>query len=162
MVAWQHRFGNALPQIHPRKQITRTHLLLRTGSDYSSLVHRNKTFPFHPHPYGARLERKRTLPRAKNSPPDCFYGSCAAAALSSPAWRIKNGVSPKGYTVFGTPEGTRTPNPRNRNPMLYPLSHWRISESPIIIAGFPGFVKRKWKNFLLPADSFCANGCFSQ
>ena len=26
----------------------------------------------------------------------------------------------------GTPEGTRTPNPRNRNPMLYPLSHWRI------------------------------------
>ena len=27
---------------------------------------------------------------------------------------------------FGTPEGTRTPNPRNRNPMLYPLSHWRI------------------------------------
>ena len=23
----------------------------------------------------------------------------------------------------GTPEGTRTPNPRNRNPMLYPLSH---------------------------------------
>ena len=27
---------------------------------------------------------------------------------------------------FGTPEGTRTPNPRTRNPMLYPLSHWRI------------------------------------
>ena len=105
-------------------------------------IRRNRTFPFHPHPYGARLERKRTLPRAKNSPPDCFYGSCAAAALSSPAWRIKNGVSLKGYTVFGTPEGTRTPNPRNRNPMLYPLSHWRISESPIIIAGFPGFVKR--------------------
>ena len=26
----------------------------------------------------------------------------------------------------GTPEGTRTPNPRNRNPMLYPLSHRRI------------------------------------
>ena len=25
--------------------------------------------------------------------------------------------------LFGTPEGTRTPNPRNRNPMLYPLSH---------------------------------------
>ena len=28
-------------------------------------------------------------------------------------------------TFHGTPEGTRTPNPRNRNPMLYPLSHWR-------------------------------------
>ena len=25
--------------------------------------------------------------------------------------------------IAGTPEGTRTPNPRNRNPMLYPLSH---------------------------------------
>ena len=29
-------------------------------------------------------------------------------------------------TYYGTPEGTRTPNPRNRNPMLYPLSHRRI------------------------------------
>ena len=28
--------------------------------------------------------RRGTLPRAKNSPPDCFYGSEAAAALSSP------------------------------------------------------------------------------
>ena len=86
-----------------------------------------------------------------------------AFKFSSPFyWEYKNGVSRMGYTVFGTPEGTRTPNPRNRNPMLYPLSHWRISESPIIIAGFPGFVKRKWKKFLLPADSFRANGCFSQ
>ena len=59
---------------------------------------RNKMFPFHPHPYGARLEWKRTLPRAKNSPPDCFYGSCAAAALSSPAFSFGSG---------GTPEGTR-------------------------------------------------------
>ena len=31
-----------------------------------------------------------------------------------------------GLSCLGTPEGTRTPNPRNRNPMLYPLSHWRI------------------------------------
>ena len=30
-------------------------------------------------------------------------------------------------TRYGTPEGTRTPNPRNRNPMLYPLSHRCIS-----------------------------------
>ena len=45
-------------------------------------------------------------------------------------------------TRYGTPEGTRTPNPRNRNPMLYPLSHRRISESLTIIAGFPPFVKR--------------------
>ena len=37
-VTWQHRFGNVLPQIHPRKQIIRTRLPQRTGSDYSSLV----------------------------------------------------------------------------------------------------------------------------
>ena len=29
-------------------------------------------------------------------------------------------------SFIGTPEGTRTPNPRNRNPMLYPLSHRRV------------------------------------
>ncbi len=45
-----------------------------------------------------------------------------------------------GFALFGTPEGTRTPNPRNRNPMLYPLSHWRIC-SLCIIAGFVWFVK---------------------
>ena len=43
---------------------------------------------------------------------------------------------------FGTPEGTRTPNPRNRNPMLYPLSHRRVLvDSLNIIAGFFQFVK---------------------
>ena len=52
-----------------------------------------------------------------------------------------------GFAQFGTPEGTRTPNPRNRNPMLYPLSHRRIFQSQIIIAGFAGFVKRKTKFF---------------
>ena len=31
---------------------------------------------------------------------------------------------------FGTPEGTRTPNPRNRNPMLYPLSHRCMPSQP--------------------------------
>ena len=154
---------------------------------------RNKTFPFHPHPYGARLEWKRTLPRAKNMPLACFLN-----ALSSPAfpfgsggtpegtryikelppssrrqatvhWTVafycsspfyleyKNGVSPKGYTVFGTPEGTRTPNPRNRNPMLYPLSHWRIHLKCLsIIAEFGPFVKGgRRKNF--PSLTSCAS-----
>ena len=46
----------------------------------------------------AAPEWKRALPRAKNMPPDCFYGSCAAAALSSPAFPFGSG---------GTPEGTR-------------------------------------------------------
>ena len=32
---------------------------------------------------------------------------------------------------FGTPEGTRTPNPQNRNLMLYPLSHRRVCSSII-------------------------------
>lgn len=36
-------------------------------------------------------------------------------------------------TRHGTPEGTRTPNPRNRNPMLYPLSHWRISSVAYVL-----------------------------
>ena len=119
---------------------------------------RNGMFSFHPHPYGVRLEWKRTLPRAKNMPLACFLN-----ALSSPAWRIKNGVSLKGYTVFGTPEGTRTPNPRNRNPMLYPLSHWRISVSLNIIAGFSEFVKSKVKNFLRfpPRDRLWKHSCNS-
>ena len=38
-VTWQHRFGNVLPQIHPRKQIIRTRLPQgRSGSDYIGLV----------------------------------------------------------------------------------------------------------------------------
>ena len=55
--------------------------------------------------------------------------------------------------LFGTPEGTRTPNPRNRNPMLYPLSHRCIClDSLDIIAGFSRFVKGWKQNFsvLLP------------
>ena len=53
-----------------------------------------------------------------------FYGS-------SPRYKNNPNPSPTeirfGLFFFGTPEGTRTPNPRNRNPMLYPLSHRRIS-----------------------------------
>ena len=50
--------------------------------------------------------------------------------------------------IDGTPEGTRTPNPRNRNPMLYPLSHRRIPLiSLAIIAVFSVFVKRLGKIF---------------
>ena len=47
--------------------------------------------------------------------------------------RDKINPNPKtrfGLFFFGTPEGTRPPNPRNRNPMLYPLSHRRISLQP--------------------------------
>ena len=37
-----------------------------------------------------------------------------------------------GFSETGTPEGIRTPNPQNRNLMLYPLNHGRISSSVII------------------------------
>ena len=111
-------------------------------------------------------EWKRTLPRAfkshlgilvestpegtryiKELPPSSRRQATVHRTIafycSSPFYlEYKNGVSPKGYTVFGTPEGTRTPNPRNRNPMLYPLSHWRIHLKCLaIIADKAGFVK---------------------
>ena len=50
----------------------------------------------------------------------------------------------------GTPEGTRTPNPQNRNLMLYPLSHRRIRFA--IIAMFSRFVKGEFV--------FFENSCF--
>ena len=40
--------------------------------------------------------------------------------------KIQNRQTSARFADFGTPEGTRTPNPQNRNLMLYPLSHWRI------------------------------------
>ena len=40
--------------------------------------------------------------------------------------KIQNRQISARFADFGTPEGTRTPNPQNRNLMLYPLSHWRI------------------------------------
>ena len=50
---------------------------------------------------------------------------------SSPKYKNNPNPSPTeirfGLFCFGTPEGTRTPNPRNRNPMLYPLSHRCVS-----------------------------------
>ena len=55
--------------------------------------------------------------------PDCLI----EMGLSHACHIQKTGYPEKDNPSFGTPEGTRTPNPRNRNPMLYPLSHWRIS-----------------------------------
>ena len=83
-----------------------------------------------------------------------LYLRFAQAGLSSPLRHTKKrGIPLWDNPFFGTPEGTRTPNPRNRNPMLYPLSHWRISDSLSIIAGFSGFVKRKdGKIFPLPRE----------
>ncbi len=54
---------------------------------------------------------------------------------------ITNGVHTVHPACYGTPEGTRTPNPQNRNLMLYPLSHRCVC--PNIIANQITFVKRK-------------------
>ena len=93
---------------------------------------RNKTFPFHPHPYGVRLKWERTLPRAFKShlcvlvestpegtrytkvlPPSSRRQATVhrtiAFEFSSPFYlEYKNGVSPKGYTVFGTAKLTKS------------------------------------------------------
>ena len=83
-------------------------------------------FRFHPHPYGMRLKPEGLSHGLKTVHRTVFTAACAAAALSSPARSIKKPDTRMGIWFFGTPEGTRTPNPRNRNPMLYPLSHRRI------------------------------------
>ena len=70
--------------------------------------------------------------------------ACFLNALSSHAWSIKNGVSQMGYTVFGTPEGTRTPDLLIRSQSLYPtelLAH-TFAQRLDIIAQRPGIVKR--------------------
>ena len=64
----------------------------------------------------------------------------------------------------GTPEGTRTPNPRNRNPMLYPLSHRCICRnSLVIIASFRQLVKQAQPNFSWGFFCFFGKtGCFPE
>ena len=62
-----------------------------------------------------------------------------------------------GICFFGTPEGTRTPNPRNRNPMLYPLSHRCICFNSLnIIARFSAFVKGWYENIFALIPPFSA------
>ena len=65
-------------------------------------------------------------PGLKKCPPDTFLPSrrLGRPLRVPPGGRNKRGDTPwVSPLLFGTPEGTRTPNPRNRNPMLYPLSH---------------------------------------
>ena len=91
--------------------------------------------------------------------PDCFIemGSIHACHIQ------KTGYPEKDNPSFGTPEGTRTPNPRNRNPMLYPLSHWRIHLKCLaIIADKAGFVKSQMaKKFSPGAGASGENGSYS-
>ena len=119
---------------------TRLHLL-PAGADRGSPTssRRRRSFSVFYDPNGAMSTAAPaaaiapwTLPRAKNCLPALnFYTSArTGAALSSLLRRValtKKEI-PFGISFFvGTPEGTRTPNPRNRNPMLYPLSHRRIA-----------------------------------
>ena len=88
---------------------------------------------------------RRTLPRTNQ----VSTGHLVTLTSFGPSFRVHPPNVPKkrmpyGILFFGTPEGTRTPNPRNRNPMLYPLSHRCIFfQSQSIIASFFRFVKGK-------------------
>ncbi len=89
-----------------------------------------------------RLESKRTLPRAKNSPLDCFCTSArTGAALSSPLAYKKFQTPQWGIWNFGTPEGTRTPDLLIRSQSLYPTelpAHRRFLKAPKYISTTPG------------------------
>ena len=88
---------------------------------------------------------------------------CTGGSDMPPACRTAMGSSPTAYKkfqipewvsgIFGTPEGTRTPNPRNRNPMLYPLSHRCIFDYGIIADLFC-FVKRAFQKNSNPFSPF--------
>ena len=98
-----------------------------------------------PHPSGMPSCFHGLSHGLKKCPPDTFLPSLRSGRPFESCLPVyqKRGC-PLGILFFGTPEGTRTPNPRNRNPMLYPLSHRRICfDSLNIIAGFSPFVKRE-------------------
>ena len=63
--------------------------------------------------------------------------------------------------LFGTPEGTRTPNPRNRNPMLYPLSHRCVCLQPSHYSRIYRFCKEGSAEKICGCFVFSlGNGCF--
>ena len=66
-------------------------------------------------------------------------GSRAAMRVgSSPFRRTKKKDMTKGHVfLFGTPEGTRTPNIQNRNLTLYPIELRALINRSVIIAGLP-------------------------
>ena len=78
--------------------------------------------------------------------------------LSSPTAQQKYGVGFCLPHIFGTPEGTRTPNPRNRNPMLYPLSHRRMLRYYSKVCLFCKEAKNKKIGAFLPQTT--EKGCF--
>ena len=84
-------------------------------------------------PDGEKIKVSIPSSRARATAPWAVAFNCSSPAQHKQKIQIPEWVS--GF--FGTPEGTRTPNPRNRNPMLYPLSHRRVLvDSLDIIAGF--------------------------
>ena len=111
-------------------------------------------------PEGTRLHfclwQKLWFGSVQPSPPTCprqvgFYSS-------SPTAQQKYGVGFCLPHIFGTPEGTRTPNPRNRNPMLYPLSHRRVLWHYSNLSWFCKEVKIKKFPRFLPQTT--EKGCF--
>ena len=93
-------------------------------------------------------ENGGTLPRAKNSPPDCFYGSlrCRRPFESRPEYQKTR--YPDGYLVFWYTG--RDSNPQPSEPESDALSiepPVRLLYSGSIISGFWDFVKGNSKNF---------------
>ena len=84
-------------------------------------------FDFCPHPYWMRPKIKGLSHGLKIARSLSIFAPVCGLV---PPFRVHPSGVPikkeeaKASSFFiGTPEGTRTPNPRNRNPMLYPLSH---------------------------------------
>ena len=82
----------------------------------------------------------------KNSPPDCFLRqrSCRRPFESLPAHKQKSGNTVRHFLIFGTPEGTRTPDLLIRSQSLYPteLPAHTFTERLDIIAQWVLLVKR--------------------
>lgn len=94
----------------------------------------------------ARRDSTRAQGKATPAPcPSVFAGAKPVAVRVPSVAHKKACLSETG--LFGTPEGTRTPNPQNRNLMRYPLRYWRIFTCQVIIARARTKVKRKFAEF---------------
>ena len=93
-------------------------------------------------------ETGRTLPRAKNSPPDCFYGSfCCRRPFESRPSNQKR-VIPNGITRFwyaGRDSNPQPSEPESDALSIEPPAHLLYSLD--IIAGIFPFVKRETEIF---------------
>ena len=104
------------------------------------------------------LRHSRCRPRGADVPPACPCFAAPPLRVRVPSGKKQKTCRPTGNRFFGTPEGTRTPNPQNRNLMRYPLRYWRLFTCQIIISANPPKVKPFFvvfqKDFLSPVPPF--------